>query len=448
MREYFSNIYTGILSFWGGMSLTLKHLRNKSDLVATLQYPHEKWPIPERNIGYNHSEYNVIRTKLHVDIDDCIGCLMCEKACPVDCIKIDTIKPPKGSEYDCGTTTFGTHKKMIVPRFTIDMSECMYCNLCVYPCPEECIYMVGGPNQEKQDIDYEYSKYERNGLIFEFSDSTEQDIIDIGGHDYLEKRKEKNKRIKDGRVLLGSVPIIDEDTQSSDTRVGENKDSGKTELLNIKSFNLISDKMIRGTAKKIFLSETKSGISPKDALNKVIEELSKKGTIDPDINLILESLKNIKDIPIESTEGVSITVKSFNSLANKMQRGLAKKIFIQETKKGTSVDEILKIIRSEAVESSTISDDLVNLLDSLAKDAVPQSFSSPEIHQTSLFDIKLLNVIEDKMCRGIAKKTYVKGKKENLSSVEILDNIISELEKNNKSPSDFDAVFNSIREGL
>mgnify|MGYP003309698719 CR=1 FL=1 len=95
--------------------------------------------------------------------------MQCERACPVDCIKIDTIKPPKGSEYDCGKTSFDTQKKMIVPRFTIDMSECMYCNLCVYPCPEECIYMVGGPNSSKHPIDYEFSQFDRKDLIYQFA---------------------------------------------------------------------------------------------------------------------------------------------------------------------------------------------------------------------------------------------------------------------------------------
>ena len=142
LSEYFYNIYDTIKTMVSGMSLTLHHLRKKKDLVATLQYPNEKWPQPDRNIGFENEEYNVIRSRLHVDIDDCIGCLQCERACPVDCIKIDTIKPPKDSDFDCGKTSHDTQKKMIVPRFTIDMSECMYCNLCVYPCPEECIYMV------------------------------------------------------------------------------------------------------------------------------------------------------------------------------------------------------------------------------------------------------------------------------------------------------------------
>ena len=58
---------------------------------------------------------------------------------------------------------------MVVTRFGIDMTECCYCNLCVYPCPEECIYMTGGPNAEKHDIDYEFSEYDRNDLIYRFA---------------------------------------------------------------------------------------------------------------------------------------------------------------------------------------------------------------------------------------------------------------------------------------
>ena len=73
IKLYFSNISAGIKSFYSGLSLTWTHFKNKEDHVATLQYPNEKWPIPERNIGFDHQEYNLIRSRLHVDIDDCIG---------------------------------------------------------------------------------------------------------------------------------------------------------------------------------------------------------------------------------------------------------------------------------------------------------------------------------------------------------------------------------------
>ncbi|MDB9722498.1 MAG: 4Fe-4S binding protein [Fidelibacterota bacterium] len=174
MSRYFQNIYETLSTLLTGMSITWKHMVNIKRDNVTLQYPEERWPRPERNIGFEHENYNVIRSRLHVDIDDCIGCLKCERACPVDCIKIETIKSPTRGEdipdvKHTGETSNGTKKAMVVSRFTIDMSECCYCNLCTYPCPEECIFMVGGPNSSKHPIDYEFSEFDRTNLIYQFA---------------------------------------------------------------------------------------------------------------------------------------------------------------------------------------------------------------------------------------------------------------------------------------
>ena len=265
MKTYFKNIYSGIKTLLVGMKVSLKHFNNKKELVATLQYPHEKWPIPERNIGFNHSEYNLIRSRLHVDIDDCIACMQCERACPVDCIKIDAIKPPKDSDIDCGITSNDTQKKMIVSRFTIDMSECMYCNLCVYPCPEECIYMVGGPNDKKHEIDYEFSQYQRDGMIFEFADASDDMIRNAGGEKLLEQRDTKLKKNSDGIELMGvvqeaspapaAIHLVETKTESSKPAAITKPVSGE---LKITSFNDIADKMCRGIAKKTFMIAKRS----------------------------------------------------------------------------------------------------------------------------------------------------------------------------------------------
>ena len=370
MREYFNNIYTGVISFLEGLSLTFKHLKNKEDLVATLQYPNEKWPIPDRNIGYNNSEYNVIRSRLHVDMDDCIGCLQCERACPVDCIKIDTIKPPKDSEFDCGITSMGTKKKLVVPRFTIDMSECMYCNLCVYPCPEECIYMVGGPNEDKHEIDYEFSKYSRDGLIFEFANATDEDILSVGGKDYIEKREDKKNKLVEGEKLQGVENLIDEGLS-------------KTEEVQAQNLN---------------------------------------------------------------TTSIEISAKSFNILEDKMQRGLIKKIFISNKKKGLSDLEILDSIEKELKESDKLTDEVSKLLESLksSEGALKEPSSKPG----GLFDLKLLNDIEDKMVRGLSKKIYIQGKKAKKSSSEIIDDIEKELTKTNKLDDTVQGLLTSIRDSI
>tara|TARA_B100001996_G_C18517749_1_gene538029 strand:- start:187 stop:771 length:585 start_codon:yes stop_codon:yes gene_type:complete len=174
MIKYFTDIFAATSAIVGGMMITLNHLLKAKSGIATLQYPEERWPRPERNIGFNHENYNVIRSRLHVDMDDCIGCLKCERACPVDCIKIETEKAPdRGTDIKdvkhIGITKNGTKKALVVTRFDIDMSECCYCNLCTYPCPEECIFMTGGPNAPKHPIDYEFSEPDRSDLIYRFA---------------------------------------------------------------------------------------------------------------------------------------------------------------------------------------------------------------------------------------------------------------------------------------
>tara|TARA_B100000965_G_scaffold53804_1_gene40290 strand:+ start:2891 stop:3790 length:900 start_codon:yes stop_codon:yes gene_type:complete len=283
MKQYFIDIYDTVRSMMSGMSLTMHHLKNKKDLVSTLQYPNEKWPQPDRSIGFDHEDYNVIRSRLHVDIDDCIGCLQCERACPVDCIKIDTIKPGKGVDFDCGETSNDTKKKMIVPRFTIDMSECMYCNLCVYPCPEECIYMVGGPNEPKHEIDYEYGKYVKHDLVFEFSNVTDQQIIDIGAQTYLDDRNNKVSKINQGMLLKGneqlkssvSTPVAPEPVSAAPAPTQAAAPVQASDTLNIKCLEIIEDKKLRGSAKKVFFKSKKAGEDDIIKIDKVIAEISK-----------------------------------------------------------------------------------------------------------------------------------------------------------------------------
>ena len=156
-----------------GMKVPIGHMFKIKRGNVTLQYPVERWPRPERQIGFSEDSYNVIRSRLTVDMDDCIGCLKCERACPVDCIKIETEKVDKGADIleanHRGVTSRGTQKRLLVTRFDIDMTECCYCNLCVYPCPEECIFMVGGPNSSKHEIDYEFSEYDRGDMVYRFA---------------------------------------------------------------------------------------------------------------------------------------------------------------------------------------------------------------------------------------------------------------------------------------
>jgi NADH-quinone oxidoreductase subunit I len=150
MKEYFSNIFNALSTVWTGMKITFKHLFVPS---VTIQYPDVRLQLPERE-----------RNRLYVNMDDCIGCDQCARACPVNCITIETVKSIPGD--DLGKTSNGKKKALWVTRFDIDFAKCCYCQLCVFPCPTECIYMT--------DV-YEFSEFDRDKLIYEFSTLTKEE---------------------------------------------------------------------------------------------------------------------------------------------------------------------------------------------------------------------------------------------------------------------------------
>ena len=110
-------------------------------------------------------------------------------------IKIETEKSPSRGEdikdiKHIGITSNDTKKALVVTRFDIDMSECCYCNLCTYPCPEECIFMTGGPNESKHSIDYEFSEPDRTDLIYHFSKPGTKIFLEVRGKKHEAKISE------------------------------------------------------------------------------------------------------------------------------------------------------------------------------------------------------------------------------------------------------------------
>lgn len=150
-----------VLSLLRGLGLTWMHLRRlarrrtpqsvaqagyfaQQDGPVTIQYPRERIPAPD-----------VGRYRLHVEIDDCIGCDQCARVCPVDCIDIVKIKatehlPPARD---------GSKVMFHYPVFDIDHAKCCFCGLCTVVCPTECITMTKV---------YDFSTQERTGLNYHF----------------------------------------------------------------------------------------------------------------------------------------------------------------------------------------------------------------------------------------------------------------------------------------
>lgn len=200
MREYFSNIWNSLITIAIGMKVTFKHLFVPA---VTIQYPDVRLELPERE-----------RNRLYVNMDDCIGCDQCARACPVNCIEIETVKALPNE--DLGKTSNGKKKALWVTKFNIDFAKCCYCQLCVFPCPTECIYMT--------DV-YEFSEFYREDLIYDFVTLTpeerEQKKVNYQKYE-AEKAAEKAAAKKSAPPLAEVKPKVDLPPSSTDNS-GENK---------------------------------------------------------------------------------------------------------------------------------------------------------------------------------------------------------------------------------
>jgi NADH-quinone oxidoreductase subunit I len=144
MMTYFKDIGLGIVTVLNSMGVACRHFFTPA---VTLQYPTEKWILPER-----------ARMRLFNKIEDCIGCGQCARSCPTNCITIQSEK--RGKEEPDVFASDGTAIKLRTHVFDIDMALCCYCGLCTFGCPTHCLVMTG---------EYEYSVYSKDDHIYHFA---------------------------------------------------------------------------------------------------------------------------------------------------------------------------------------------------------------------------------------------------------------------------------------
>ena len=205
MREYLRKVWLGFYTVLLGMKVTIKYFFSPS---ITLQYPDQRWEIPDGARG-----------KLDVHMDDCIGCMQCARACPVECITITTKKPPAG--VDLGKTSEGTKKKLVVPVFDINLTTCLYCGLCVESCPTGCIRMTK---------DYEYSVYDRGELLLSFGKDLDPAVVAAAEKAAAKKAAaEKAEAEKAGAAEGGSAKPAAKAEAASGASEKAKVDAGKAE---------------------------------------------------------------------------------------------------------------------------------------------------------------------------------------------------------------------------
>ncbi len=183
----FGALFEGITktagSIFEGMAVTFSHLLREP---VTTQYPDRterpvKDMLPPRYRGF-----------LEVQIDICGGCKRCEKSCPINCIAVEMQKDPET-------------KKMMLSRFDIDLSKCMFCGLCVEACRGDATGAI------RHTREFEGAAGTLDGLVFRFiepgkprplyrapKDKNEVPVGDSGAH----AREARERALRDNPALL------------------------------------------------------------------------------------------------------------------------------------------------------------------------------------------------------------------------------------------------------
>jgi len=195
-----------------GMGITSKHLGRHA---ITIQYPEERWPMPERSRGIV-----VLLSDKETGELNCTSCMLCMRACPTAAISIDA---PRGED-----------KKRVLKVFRVDHGLCCFCGLCEEACNFSAIKMA---------TKYEFSTENKEDLVWD------KDKLQEIGRDvpYVDTRKKKKAAAKpaekpveanpkdeaakaepastpEGQPKADGVPATDADKQT-----GDSGDEGKVE---------------------------------------------------------------------------------------------------------------------------------------------------------------------------------------------------------------------------
>ncbi len=171
-----------------GLQIAGKHLGRHA---ITIQYPEEKWNMPERSRGIV-----VLLSDKETGELNCTSCLLCEKACPTAAIRIDAPRNPET-------------KKRELKSFTVDNGLCCFCGLCEEACNFSAIKMA---------TMYEFSTEHKEDLIWDIKKLQEV------GRDvpYVDTRKKKRQPEKDKGKANGPEGLT-----SSNQPEGEKKRDDK-----------------------------------------------------------------------------------------------------------------------------------------------------------------------------------------------------------------------------
>lgn len=130
-------IFDGIKNLIIGLLTTAKHLLRHN---VTVQYPTERWTMPERSRGVV-----VLLSDKETGELNCTACMLCMRSCPTAAIHITSHKNEET-------------KKRVLDDFVVNFNLCCFCGLCEEACNFAAIKMA---------TMYEFSTWNKEDLIWD-----------------------------------------------------------------------------------------------------------------------------------------------------------------------------------------------------------------------------------------------------------------------------------------
>lgn len=190
VKEFASGIYNLIL----GLFTTGKHLGRHA---ITVQYPKERWTMPERSRGMV-----VLLSDKETGELNCNACLLCMRACPSGAIDIDFVKDEKNRRQ--------------LKEFKLNYHMCCFCGLCEASCNFTAIKLA---------TKYEFPVFDKDELLWD-SKRLQEMGRDVPYVKKVKKKPEARKPVPKKPETAGEKPAVkppSDKPQATETKPDESE---------------------------------------------------------------------------------------------------------------------------------------------------------------------------------------------------------------------------------